>query len=408
MSHPKILVVVTKYPSPQHPYIIRLMAALKQTYPGLQLFMFRPGDKQAGIAQVGKEDIETVLTDALMRGQPKARPGILLNFIGNCLRNPRQAIATYKRARSQNLSTAQAIGQVFYHHELFGKQFDMVYFNAVQIAYHFDIPFYFPDTRILISCRGDDFDLNPTKYNKPLLTADHVHVLGSYLRSQVIDRGIEDKNITTIPPAFLPKWPSRENFVYSSNTLKITIAARLNWTKGHRYLLDAIDILKKSLNDTRVELHIMGIGEAEEELRYRVFELGLDKEVTFHGWVAEKEVIEMVRDSFVYCLPSLVEGYNNSVVTAQSLGVPCIVARSGGLSENVIHEKTGFVVSPASGEEIAQSILSLWEDKDLYQNMCTNAIERVKELDFSIHIRRYNQMFDEVLSTDFNKGKEQD
>ncbi|MGB3181839.1 MAG: glycosyltransferase [Cyclobacteriaceae bacterium] len=398
MNPAKILAVVTIYPSPAHPYIIRLFAALKKQYPGLRLFLFRPGDRTAGEAQIGKEQVDMMLSDAYMRGQPKLKPQVLTRFLSKAIKAPGRAAKAFKRARSKGLSTLQSAGQVFYHQEILSEKFDLVYFNAVQIAYHFDIPHYFPNTPVLMSSRGQDFDIYPDKYNETLTYADHVHVLGDYLKKQVAARGIDIEDITVIPPAFLKKWSGRKDSSYKNPTLTISIASRLTWLKGIRYLIEAVAHLKEMLPGTPVELHIMGSGEAEEELRYRVNMLKLEKEVTFHGWTDEGEVIKTVRESFVYCLPSLLEGFNNSVVTAQSLGIPCVVSNAGGLPENVLHEKTGLVVPPYDSRAIALAIIKLWQDRELYQSFSNQAVERVKDLDFEIHLQKYIEMFDKMLA----------
>lgn len=398
MKNAKILVVVTIYPSPAHPYIIRLFAALKKEYPGLRLFLFRPGDRAAGEAQIGKEDVDLVLSDVYMRGQPKLRAGVLTRFVSKAVIAPGRAWQTFNRAKANGMSVLQSFGQVFYHQEILQEKFDLVYFNAVQIAYHFDIPHYFPDTPVLMSSRGQDFDIHPEKYNHTLRQADHVHVLGNYLKNQVIERGISPEDISIIPPAFLKKWEPRTACAYTKPVLSIAVASRLTWLKGIRYLIQAVSILKEMLPGTEVRLHLMGTGEAEEELRYRVNMLDLQNEVIFHGWLEEDKVIEIIKDSFVYCLPSLLEGFNNSVVTAQSLGVPCIVSKVGGLPENVLHEKTGLVVPPRNGQAIAESVRKLWENRELYQTLCQNAMERVKELDFEIHLKKYIEMFDRMLN----------
>ena len=54
--------------------------------------------------------------------------------------------------------------------------------------------------------------------------------------------------------------------------------------------------------------------------------------------------------------PNLTEGYCNAVLEAQAHGLLCITTDAGGLKENVIDGKSGWIVKRADPESFAHKI----------------------------------------------------
>jgi glycosyltransferase involved in cell wall biosynthesis len=95
----------------------------------------------------------------------------------------------------------------------------------------------------------------------------------------------------------------------------------------------------------------------------------------------------------MYLLLSIEEGFNNSVVLAQSLGLPCIVSNTGGLPENVIHEQTGLVVAPYNSNEAANAIIMLKNNSGLYEQLSSQAIQKVKQYSLPQQIKEYSDLY---------------
>ena len=68
-------------------------------------------------------------------------------------------------------------------------------------------------------------------------------------------------------------------------------------------------------------------------------------------------------------LPSLSEGFSNTVLESMSAGKPLVVTDVGGNSEAVIHGKTGFIVPPQNINKLADAILLLLADKKMAKRM---------------------------------------
>lgn len=97
---------------------------------------------------------------------------------------------------------------------------------------------------------------------------------------------------------------------------------RFNKQKNHRYLLE---IFRKILdrNEDAVLL-LIGTGELQEEIRKQAEQLGILSNIVFTGVRFDIPQILSAMDVFVF--PSFHEGMPNTVIEAQSTGLPCVIA----------------------------------------------------------------------------------
>ncbi len=107
-------------------------------------------------------------------------------------------------------------------------------------------------------------------------------------------------------------------------------AGRLMWKKGYETMLRAWARLDGGV------LLIAGAGPQESELR------GLGSGARFLGEREDVADLMAAADGFVQS--SLVEGLPVALLEAASSGLPCVAADTGGVSEIVLHERTGYLV----------------------------------------------------------------
>lgn len=374
----------------------RLFDSLKKKYPELCLFLFERPDRQIGYSIIGKHHTDSVLEKSLHRNTITYNPISHLRAIIKILSHSKHAKAIIHECKTNGLTLAQIYGQLFYYNKLLGRKFELVHINALQTAYHFKAKSWFRGAKVLVSSRGQDFDFFPDKYDLALTNADHVHVLGNYLQRKVIDRGVPAERITIIPPAFPGNILNASCKHLAKGTINIATAARLEWTKGYRYSIRAIKLLvDRGIN---VIYNIYGDGSQREELLYLIKYLNLTDRVILHGWTNENVLIPALKANDLYLLLSIEEAFNNSVLLAQSLGLPCVVSRTGGLPENVVHENSGLVVERYDSQSAAKAIEDLISDPEVYTRYSKNASERV--IDFSIdrQVEAFTQLYEKLLT----------
>ena len=100
----------------------------------------------------------------------------------------------------------------------------------------------------------------------------------------------------------------------------------------------------------------------------------------------------------IYLQPSIQEGFCNSVLEAQAMGLICIVTDAEGLSENVLSEETGWVVSKRSPEKIAEKIIDILNtDNEQLNQIRESAKHRVKS---EFNLDNQNKLFREFYLRD--------
>ena len=104
--------------------------------------------------------------------------------------------------------------------------------------------------------------------------------------------------------------------------------------KGIDILLRAFQLAQREVDD--LELVILGDGSLRAELEKLAESLGVDKRVTFVGFVSTREELANWLDqSHLLVMPSRYEGLPRSAVEAQARGLPCLASDVGGLPEVV-------------------------------------------------------------------------
>ena len=85
-------------------------------------------------------------------------------------------------------------------------------------------------------------------------------------------------------------------------------------------------------------------------------------------------------DSDIYIQYSQSEGFCNAVLEAQSMGVLPIVSNAEGLSENVLNNKTGWVIEKNSPNLLAEKIVEVINlPESNKEKIRKQAIERIKK-----------------------------
>lgn len=83
----------------------------------------------------------------------------------------------------------------------------------------------------------------------------------------------------------------------------------------------------------------------------------------------------------IFCLVTVntIEAFGLVVIEAMSAGIPPIAPRAGGPVDIIDNGVSGFLVTPGSVKEYCEKILNLLENKEVYRDVSTSAIERYKD-----------------------------
>lgn len=141
----------------------------------------------------------------------------------------------------------------------------------------------------------------------------------------------------------------RQEFGISTKTKLVGHIGRFDEQKNHMFLLDIFNMIQKTVSD--VKLILVGKGILEDSIRQRVCELGMEDKVIFVGTRSDIPYLLSAMDVFVF--PSLYEGMPNTVIEAQAMGLPCVIADTITREANI----TGLVNYLPLGEA------NIWAEK---------------------------------------------
>jgi glycosyltransferase involved in cell wall biosynthesis len=175
----------------------------------------------------------------------------------------------------------------------------------------------------------------------------------------------------------------------SDDVTVVGCLAGLDARKGHRYLLEAVALLKTE--GAKVHCQIAGDGPLRAPLEAEVDRLGLHEEVRFLGFITDTAAFFAGVDLFA--MPSLYEGLGVAALEAMAAGRPVVATRVGGLTESVLDGVTGFLVPPRDVAALAAAIAKLVRSRSLAQAMGQRGRERARQ-HFSLeNMARQNESY---------------
>lgn len=256
-------------------------------------------------------------------------------------------------------------------------------------------------TPLVISVWGSDVLLFPfqSKLNNKIIKKNLYATNAIFSTSNIMAQKtklLSDKEIFVTPfgvntDLFSPKQKAH------SVEIVIGYIKSISKTYGTKYLIEAFSEL---IGKTQfpIKLEIYGAGDQLDEMRNLVTELGIDKNVTFHGHIPNNQVPASLNTFDIFCAPSVNESFGVSTIEAMSCGIPCITSDADGLAEIMVDGETGFVVDRCNATALCEKMLVLINDKDLKNAMGESARKHVLEYyDISENIKTIEKYFEMII-----------
>jgi glycosyltransferase involved in cell wall biosynthesis len=184
------------------------------------------------------------------------------------------------------------------------------------------------------------------------------------------------------------------NLGINTNTFVIGIVGRLTEQKGHRYLFDAVSLVKEYIKPFR--LLIFGVGELKQQLQQYRDNLGLTDAIIFMGY--EKHLAPYYRIMDVLCLPSIYEGLGLVLVEAMICGTIVVGSAVHGIKEIIDDNKNGFLVPPRDSQALAE-ILCRISQKKYGKKIHDNAHNKAKQFDFRKNMKKIEACYINIMAS---------
>lgn len=192
-------------------------------------------------------------------------------------------------------------------------------------------------------------------------------------------------NIRVIPNA-LPEFKIQTD---TDKEEKLIYVGRFEWEKDPELLIRAFgNIARDNPNWT---LEMAGTGPLLEPIKKLVQELGLETQVLFLGKVSE--IAELYQSASLLVLPSIVEGFPNTLIEAMSFGLPIVCFDDIPVEDILTHGVDGIVLTKRTPELLAAEVTALIKNDALRKEIGYNAKMSVSRYQKSKIAREFLEFF---------------
>ena len=104
--------------------------------------------------------------------------------------------------------------------------------------------------------------------------------------------------------------------------------------------------------------------------------------IHYFGKISKEKKVELMQKSHLIAVTSVKEGWGLIVTEANSQGTPAVVYNVDGLRDAVKNNQTGLVSNKNTPESLAEKIIKIVKNPELYTTTQKNAWEWSKEINF--------------------------
>lgn len=171
------------------------------------------------------------------------------------------------------------------------------------------------------------------------------------------------------------------------NTFKnkriVFFLGRLVYYKGLEYLIEAAQFLDQSY------VILIG-GDGPEKRKLMKLAERFENKVIFLGKIPPEEVGSYYQACDIFCLPSVnrAEAFSIVLIEAMSFGKPLLATKIPHSGVTWVNQEgvSGFNVEPKDPRALANAIRTVCENKELYEKLSRNALERYRSLFTAEHM----------------------
>lgn len=256
-----------------------------------------------------------------------------------------------------------------------------------------------PKIKIVSTIHGSDMHLlGLDKVYKPILVNslnnhDGLTTVSDWMRKFVVDNYPIEKDIKVIPN-FVD--PSKFSHIKKPEKDEIVFCHVSNFREVKRSPDIIKAFAKASQENKKLKLEMIGEGPELQHCRDLAITLGVKDKITFRGSLLNVPKVLCYTDVFV--IPSEKESFGLAALEAMSCGIPVISSNAGGLPEVVLHDKTGYNVTPGDVQALTNYMLILANDEQIRNKLGKGSAKRAKEVFHPDKIvPRYEEYYKKII-----------
>lgn len=210
---------------------------------------------------------------------------------------------------------------------------------------------------------------------------DSIVAVSKEIQTIMVNKGVPKKKIRVIDNGIdLERFRNIEDnckkeFDILENRTVLGIIGNLSNEKGHKYLIDAVEMLEKTHKEILVL--VVGDGRLKEQLKNYVQKIGLNKNFIFTG--IRKDIPQLLNTIDIFLITSVKEGLPMVLLEAMAAHKTIVATRVGAIPKVITDKVNGMLVPPRKPEEISKAINELIKDNNKRKQLSKQAYVDVVE-----------------------------
>lgn len=209
---------------------------------------------------------------------------------------------------------------------------------------------------------------------KGLRKCDYVIALTHHMKEYLLKNNFAESNIFILPNMINITKDFVPNKTYKK-PIVIGVLARFVAKKNVDVFIKAIKILQDK--NYEIQAIIGGNGKEKDNLIALVHKLNLQNQISFTGWINDKD--KFFKQIDIFCLPSLHEPFGIIVLEAMEASLPIVSTDTEGPKEILTHMQDGLICKNRSSDDLAEKISYLIDNPLKAREFSKNAYLKLKQ-----------------------------
>lgn len=227
------------------------------------------------------------------------------------------------------------------------------------------------------------------------LSWDHIIAMSKATRKKLIKAGVNDNKITVIYGGVeTGKLKNLKVTKFTNPT--ICAISRLVPYKRLDDLINAIPYIAQKIPN--ISCKIIGEGNEKDKLQSLIKKLKLGSQVELLGNFPHQQAMKTLKQSHLFCLPSVVEGFGIVTIEAMAAGTPFVNARISPTVEITNGGKGGLLFEPNNPQDLAKKAINLLTNSKLYETKQSEGLDLSKRYDWTIIAKQTESLYKNVIN----------
>lgn len=163
-----------------------------------------------------------------------------------------------------------------------------------------------------------------------------------------------------------------------------------------------IDVILQAMSDilraVNVHLVLAGMGKEKQKLEALVEKLGIQKTVSFTGFVPDNDLQNIYKVADLFVIAGIAELQSIVTMEAMASGLPVVAVNAMALPELVHNGENGYLFVDGDSQLLARKVITILSDKKLSTQMSQKSLEIIKAHDINKIIKKYESLYNEIVN----------